>query len=271
MACARLGYPMLLRSMTVVIALIGTQMFHRQRSGVTSIDREVEVHRRPYEASRGLRIQESAHSLLRFEPNLGQANGEAEFVARMSEGAVALTCRGATFVLLDSRPFSKASRDWTPLSREPEQAMSLTTVGMETAGARQDIEATGVGALPGKSNYLIGGEPARWQRNIPHYREVLCRDVYPGIDLVFYGNGRELEYDFRVHPGAHPEQVRIDFRGVDKLHVDEAGDLILTVRGAEVKQRRPRIYQEKDGQPKDVGGAYVVLGGESGGVRAAPL
>jgi len=85
--------------------------------------------------------------------------------------------------------------------------------------------AQGSDRLPGVANYFLGNEPSKWRTGIPTYARVQYPEVYPGISLVYYGNQRQLEYDFQVAPGANPCQIRLRFEGAESLIVDERGEL----------------------------------------------
>ena len=117
----------------------------------------------------------------------------------------------------------------------------------------------GLEQLASHSNYFIGNDPRRWTTDIPHYGRVRYRGLYPGIDAIYYGNDQQLEYDLVVAPGANPEQIRMEFDGVRRLRVDAGGDLLLGIRGGEIRQRKPVFYQEIDGRRTVVNGRYVVL------------
>ena len=108
------------------------------------------------------------------------------------------------------------------------------------------------------SNYFIGNDPDKWYSDIPSYGRVQSRDVYPGIDLVYYGNQRQLEYDFVVAPGADPAAISLDFEGADKLSLDAQGNLILRITGGEVILNTPIIYQEIDGVKQPILGSYLL-------------
>jgi len=118
--------------------------------------------------------------------------------------------------------------------------------------------------LPGKSNYLIGADQAQWRTNIPNYARVRYDEVWPGIDVVFYGAQRRLEYDFVVAPGASPRTIRLSFEGVKKISVDASGDLILRLAEGELRQRKPVVYQEVNGEKRMARGRYVVQGNQVG-------
>jgi hypothetical protein len=107
-------------------------------------------------------------------------------------------------------------------------------------------------------NYLLGDDPARWSTNVATYARVKYEGVYPGIDLIYYGNQRQLEYDFVVSPGADPKAIALSFEGSDTVTVDAAGDLVLHMPRGDVRLRRPIVYQDIDGTRTPVDGRYVV-------------
>ncbi|NJM13468.1 MAG: hypothetical protein HC889_17790 [Synechococcaceae cyanobacterium SM1_2_3] len=109
----------------------------------------------------------------------------------------------------------------------------------------------------------MGNDRAQWRTKVPHYRRVRYAEVYPGVDLVYYGNPQQLEHDFIVAPGADPAQIQLAISGANRVRVNAEGDLILTVPGGEVVQQAPRIYQVIDGQQQSVAGRYVLQSVES--------
>ena len=131
---------------------------------------------------------------------------------------------------------------------------------MKLLGANPEPAVTGVEKLPGKSNYFIGNDPEKWRTNVPHYARVAYEEVYPGIDLVFYGKQQQLEFDFVVSPGTDPAAIGLDFGGVEELALNEGGDLLLRTEAGEALLRAPDIYQEIDGSRVAVKGGYDVRG-----------
>ncbi len=117
---------------------------------------------------------------------------------------------------------------------------------MKLVGANARAAVTGADELPGKSNYFIGNDPKKWRTNVPNYAKVKYQNVYPGVDLVYYGNqGGQLEYDFVVAPGADPHAIGLSFQGAAHMHLDKAtGDLVLAVDGNELRFRKPVVYQD---------------------------
>src|SRR5256886_13033160 len=141
----------------------------------------------------------------------------------------------------------------------PEEG-TRTVLRMTFAGANPMPRLAGLRELPGKANYFIGNDPTKWRTNVPTYAKVRYDDLYPGIDLVYYGNQRHLEYDLVVRPGADPTQIVLGVEGADRLKVDARGDLVLQTAVGPVRQREPLIYQEVEGLRRKVTGSYVLTG-----------
>src|SRR5262245_285863 len=157
---------------------------------------------------------------LAFEPNAGQVGAAAKFLARTAAGTVFFDTCGATFA---AGPHGA----WFRMSLE---------------GARAS-EPEGEARLPGTVNHFRGADPALWHVGLPTFARLRCRDVYPGIDLVFYGDGRQLEYDFEVSPGADPSAIRVAFENADGLRLGAEGGLELAVGHLTVTQAAPLAYQ----------------------------
>jgi hypothetical protein len=111
--------------------------------------------------------------------------------------------------------------------------------------------------LPSKTSYLFGSDPAQWQVGVSNYKAVRYEEIYPGIDLVFYGKGRDLEYDFVVEPGISPENIRFRFEGVESIRLVD-GDLVLSSDYGEIRHLAPHIYQKLDGGKNEVSGRFEI-------------
>jgi hypothetical protein len=131
---------------------------------------------------------------------------------------------------------------------------------MKLVGANAAPQLSGLDELPGKSNYFVGNDPQRWRTDVPRYAKAQYREVYPGIDLVYYGNQRQLEYDFIVAPGADPRRIELAFTGVERMRIDANGNLALRTAGGEVTQHAPALYQEVDGARRAITGRYEIKG-----------
>ena len=132
--------------------------------------------------------------------------------------------------------------------------LQSAVVRMKLVGANPSPRVSGLEELPGKSNYFIGNDPSQWRTNVPHYAKVQYNDVYPGVDLVYYGNQRQLEYDLVVAPGADPGAIALSFEGVERLRIDAQGDLVLHTSGGQIRQHKPLVYQEVDGGHREIAG-----------------
>ncbi|MUG99640.1 hypothetical protein F7734_48120 [Scytonema sp. UIC 10036] len=198
---------------------------------------------------------------LNFEPNEGQTDKQVEFLSRGNGYSLFFTAKQVVLTLIVPTKTVK--------QQVAAKQVEGTVLRMEWVGANQTSQVLGLNPLSGKSNYFIGKDPKNWHTNIPTYAKVQYRSVYPGIDLVFYGNQRQLEYDWVVAAGADPRLIRLKITGADRLSVDKRGDLVLHLKSAEVRQHRPRIYQQINGQQKAVAGKYVLLGKQEVGFAIA--
>ncbi len=137
-------------------------------------------------------------------------------------------------------------------------AAQPSSIHMSFAGRTTSPHIEGLDLAESHNNYLIGIDPSRWRTNIAQYGKVLCRGVYPGIDAIYYGNGRQLEYDLIVAPGTDPGRIQLAFVGAKNLKITPEGDLALQTKTQEARLRKPKIYQEFNGRKKDVAGRYVL-------------
>src|SRR3990172_3478393 len=215
---------------------------------------------KPDTASR-TRISEAYGKLpLSFEVSQGKTDEQVRFLARGS---------GYTLFLTPTEAVLSLKTEGSGLRTEPPTAMRRAVVRMKVVGVNAHAKLVGVEELPGKSNYFIGNDPKKWRTNIPHYGKVRYREAYPGIDLVFYGNPWQLEYDFVIAPGADPDTITLVFEGVDRLEIDNEGNLILHTAGGHLIQRTPVIYQEINGARQAVTGHYVLRDKNRIGVHVA--
>ena len=163
----------------------------------------------------------------------------------------------------NAHPTSDGATDHPVGSAPP--AESPHVLRLKLLGANTNPKVTGLDELPGKSNYFLGNDPSQWRTNVPTYRRVAFDQVYPGIDVVYYGNQRRLEYDFVVAPGADPGRIQLAVEGADEVAIDEAGNLVLSTPNGEIRQHKPVVYQEIDGERIAIDGRYVLLSPEAVG------
>src|SRR5438132_548275 len=194
---------------------------------------------------------------LSFEANDGQADPQVKFLSRGSGYTLFLTPTEAVLTLTKADGHAKRRISGEATLVEPEKRAG-TVLRMRLVGANPAPEVAGVGELPGKSNYFLGNDPTKWRTNVSTYAKVEYREVYPGVNLVYYGNQRQLEHDFVVSPGADPKVITLAFEGVDGVAIDALGDLVLRTVGGEVRLRKPVVYQEQNRQRAVIPTRYVL-------------
>jgi Bacterial Ig-like domain (group 3)/Beta-propeller repeat len=221
---------------------------------------------------------------LSFEANHGQADSRVKFLSRTGGYTLFLTGDEAVLAFSGSaakRPAPKGAsgfggatvslkryRDTNPnLDTNPNPATPQSMTGgvlrMKLRNANPAARVSGVDELAGTSNYFIGNDPAKWRTNVPTFAKVKYEGIYSGIDLVYYGNQRQLEYDFIVAPGADPRRIAFDVRGAKRIRRDEHGDLVLGMETSEdeIRWHAPVVYQEKDGVRQLVAARYAITDG----------
>jgi hypothetical protein len=202
------------------------------------------------ESSSELRVSQVATARyirlpMAFERNEGQTDGRVKYLARGAGYTVFLTGGGAVMRLGGTKGKGEV-------------------LGLKLEGANGGAEVEGEGELAGKANYFIGSEAGKWRRDVPLYGEVRYREVYPGIDLVYYGDGEQLEYDFRVGAGREAKGIKLRVEGARKIEV-EGGELEIEGEGGgKIRFERPEAYQERGGKKEVVEAGYVVKGNEVG-------
>ncbi len=191
----------------------------------------------------------------RFEPNVGQIDQPTKFIARGLGYNLYLTAQEAFLVLHPSMPLTENSK--SPISQlgDPD-VEKFAGVRMRYVGANSKFQVVGQDKLPGTVNHLVGNDAAQWKTKIPIYAKIRYRDLFPGIDAVYYGNSGRLEYDFVIAPGADPNLIKLAFQGPEQLEINESGDLIFSLADGQIHQAKPVIYQVVDGVKRYVDGGY---------------
>ncbi len=191
-------------------------------------------------------LKQKAHQIyggmpLLFEKNMGQASSQVSYLSRMPEYTLFLTEREAVISRNGGGKRASALR-------------------MQWLNSNASPTIRGEDKVAGKTNYLIGDDSSQWHTNVANYTQVKYDDVYPGIDLVYYGNQQHIEYDLTVAPGADPRAIRLRFQGASRLRLDSAtGDLIArSGSNGQIRFRKPVIYQNDGDQLLPVSGAYVL-------------
>ena len=201
---------------------------------------------------------------LRFELNRGQTDPRVRHLARGHGYTLFLTPQETVLSLQGEKSKVKSqkskgeSQDAFAKPQTPNGELSPSSVlRMRFVGASPAPKVTGLDELPGKSNYFKGNDPGKRHTNVPNFSKVRYEDLYPGVDLVYYGNEGRLEYDFVVAPGADPRAIAFEIVGPElapatgapvnrraALQVDANGDLVIAIEGGEIRFHKPLLYQE---------------------------
>lgn len=198
---------------------------------------------------------------LSFEDSQDGPGRKYDFLTRGSGATLFLNYAGAAIALQrEAEDSPSLSASMLQASRRRTQSRPMTMrLKLVGANARSRVEKGQL--LPTRSNYLIGNDPRRWRTNLPNYARVSYADIYPGINVTYYGNRSQLEYDFIVKPGANPAAIVLDFVDAERLEIDAGGNLRVRLSGGEIVQRKPFVYQQRRGLGLPVQGRYVLQGG----------
>ena len=187
-----------------------------------------------------------------FEVNQGQTDEEVRFLSRGNGYTLFLTSNDIVLTLVN--PQSGTSQD-----KVSSNTSEVSIIHMKLVGASYATEPKGLEKIDTKSNYFVGNDPQKWLTDIPSYAKIKYEDVYSGIDLVFYGNQQQLEYDFIVNPGADPNLIRFSFEGAEDFNIDSEGNLVLELDGGKIIQKAPVIFQQNNGIKNIISGNYIIV------------
>ncbi|SDS85736.1 Beta-propeller repeat-containing protein [Paenibacillaceae bacterium GAS479] len=196
-----------------------------------------------------------------FEHNAGQLDSQVAFLLRGSNSAYYFTPShiALLFSKLMEDSEDRLSSLVKPASKQKQyEAWSLR---MNFVDAEPNPSIDGLEPLENKNNYFKGSDPSKWHTNVPTFGQVKYTGLYPGIDMLFYENEEQLEFDFIVAPGADPQLIQLQLEGCDELRIDEAGNLLVAAEDHSMTLKLPFIYQELNGEKKKIDGGYTVLPG----------
>jgi hypothetical protein len=201
---------------------------------------------------------------LSFQPNQGQSDKQVKFLSRGQGYTLFLTGNEAVLSLTHRDRAEDVGRDKLATIKPAaflSQGQKSAVLRMKLVGANASTAISGTDEQEGKSNYFLGNDPSQWRTNVSNYSKVRYQDAYPGVDLVYYGNQQQLEYDFVVAPGADPRAITLDVAADSAphasapLHIAEDGDLLVSTDGGEVRFHKPVVYQTAEfSNPHAIGG-----------------
>ncbi|UCD64464.1 MAG: SBBP repeat-containing protein [Candidatus Zixiibacteriota bacterium] len=200
---------------------------------------------------------------LAFTENRGQWDSQVLFRADAGSATMWFTTDGAYYQF--TRTMDDNDADPEDLMEPQADGIEAIVIKASFVGANAGPPVSGEGLLDYNCNYFLGDDPAAWRTGVPNYNAVIYEEIYPGIDLKYYGNGMEMEYDFMVSPGADHSQIEIQYEGVESVSVNDAGELVVTTAWGEVIERRPVVYQLQDDTHMPVDGQYRLLADNSFG------
>jgi len=198
---------------------------------------------------------------LSFEANQGQSAADVKYLSRGDGYFLSLRGQEADLTFRQApsaRPIATNRLKLYRTHRVPAGPEKFSTLRMRLDGSNPNAEITGLDRTATKINYFIGNDPKKWHTEVPAYSKVKYSGIYPGVDLMFYGNRRELEYDFVVAPGADPKSIALNVDGARKVYLDAHGNLMLDVPGGEVKFKKPDVYQDSNGTRRELAGNYTI-------------
>jgi len=221
------------------------------------------------EAARHNALKAYGRIPLYFIKNTGQVDGSVRYYEKGPSHATFFTDDG--LVLSLSRNEEKTKGHSIPAGRVDNEATTrgsrrTTTeaVRLSFVGRRKDAAITAERKMPGRVNYFVGSDPAKWRADVPTFGQVTYRDVYDKIDIRFYGAGGNMEHDVVVRPGGDPKAVRFAYKGVKDLELTPEGDLLVRLEGGVIREKRPLVYQEINGKRKIIESAYRIIGKSDG-------
>jgi hypothetical protein len=216
------------------------------------------------------RVRASLGALpLAFEANQGQTDPQVKYMARGNGYTVFLTANDTVFALHSSSPTAASiiagkhalgSAHREKALREKAATEKSAAIRMHLVGGNPQAQIAAANQLPGHTNYFVGNDSSKWQTGVKQYAAVSYRDVYPGVNMAFHGQQRQLEFDFVVAPNASPAPINLGFSGARQLATDASGNLVLASAAGDVVLHKPVAYQDKNGQRELVSVAYQVKG-----------
>ncbi|MGA2252089.1 SBBP repeat-containing protein [Terracidiphilus sp.] len=239
---------------TLLLAVMGTVAVWGQSTAEIAPPSKVKANRASVSANYG-------KLPLSFEANQGQTNAQVRFLSRGNGYSLFLTDKEAVLAL--RKPDKQDTQTASDLLhgkavKSDAKKFKTDVVRMQLEGATKGPRVDGEDKLPGAANYFIGNDPQKWHTNVPTYGKVRYTGVYPGVDLVYYGNQQQLEYDFVVAPNAKPNSIKLRFSGAKQLRLNKNGDLEVIAKNGEIAFHKPVVYQNKNGLRQPVEGRFVL-------------
>jgi len=207
-----------------------------------------------------------------FESNRGQADSPVRFLSRSTGYSILFKDREAVLLLEKRTSAHQAPRQpgKPELQHQSQAETSTDTLHMKLAGSLTNPVLTGEVRLPGTVSYFTGSDPSQWHAGIPTFERVRYAGVYPGVNLVYYGNRQRLEFDFEVAPGADANLIRMQFDGARKVKLDQDGNLVIVAANGSISFHKPVVYQPAVDGRQAVDGRFRIVAGKTVGFTVGP-
>lgn len=247
-------------ALVAVAALAGSSHLRAQRNSNARVSAASQA--RTVDGAQPGRFRANLDALpLAFEANQGQTNPQVKYMARGNRYTAFLTADETIFSVQSSshsNPQITKAAGLTSSKLHTTGAEATAAIHMKLVGANPQAQITADNELPGHSNYFIGNDPSKWQSGVRQYGRVSYREVYPGVNLAFHGQQRQLEFDFIVAPGAKAESIRFDVSGAKHISTDRVGNLVLSSPAGDVVLHKPVTYQTNNNARELIDSRFVV-------------
>lgn len=251
----------------VLVAAAAVSLYGLRRHSATTRTATV-LSKAALNGAQASRIRETFNAMpLAFESNQGQTDSQVKYVARGNGYTVFLTSDETVFDLHSSSGSPATSRaNRNPAAQASSAHDSSSAIRLRLAGGNRQAQIAATDPLPGRSNYFIGSDASKWQKNVPQFARVSYSDVYPGVNLAYYGAQHQLEFDFVVAPHADPTPIRLAVAGADRIATDASGNLILSSTAGDVTLHKPVAYQQNNGNREAVAASFVLSANHQVGI-----
>lgn len=204
---------------------------------------------------------------LAFEANQGQTDPQVKYLARGNGYTLFLTSDEAVFALRSARAADSSAHDIRAARSGKTEPVANSVMRLHLAGANAHAQVEASAPLGGKTNYFIGNDRSQWHAGIEQFARVSYHDIYPGVNLAFYGAQRQVEFDFIVAPGADVAPIRLEASGARRVATDESGNLVLSSTAGKVTLHKPVAYQMDHGTRQPVEARFALESGNKVGFR----
>jgi RHS repeat-associated protein len=199
---------------------------------------------------------------MNFEQNVGQTDSQAQFISHgkgytlfLSPNQAIFKFHAVSFPVMDKSDERRLGKRLF-VERSMRATRKTAIVRMKLLAANPGAQLVGVDKMSGTASYFIGRDPSKWRTGVALFAKVQSSEVFPGIDLIYYGNEKRLEYDFVVKPGADPNSISLGFEGIQSTSIDSSGNLSMATEIGGMNLNKPVVYQMIGGQRKEIDGKY---------------